>query len=143
MTRAPDETEARLLGCFENVCAVLEKENDLLIATRLEEVADLLPAKQKEMQALEDLLAPGEDAMTPAEARQLLLTPKTEEAARRFGALVRTNRKLLQNAIEAQNALIRLIVVDAAQESSTGYAASGRYAVNKVTQAALTLRSDV
>ncbi|GAB6969058.1 hypothetical protein JCM25156A_30970 [Komagataeibacter kakiaceti JCM 25156] len=143
MTRAPDEMEALLLSSFEKVCAVLEKENDLLAATKLENVADLLPEKQKEMQALEDLLAPGEEATPPDEARQLLLTPRTEEAAKRFGALVRTNRKLLQNAIEAQNTLIRLIVVDAAQESSTGYAASGRYAVNKIEQTALTLRSDV
>lgn len=143
MTRTPDETEAQLLDCFERVCAVLEQENDLLTASKLEEVADLLPTKQKEMQALEDLLSPGDDATPTSKEQQTLLTPKTEEAAKRFGALVRTNRKLLQNAIDAQNALIKLIVVDAAQETSTGYGASGQYTVNRTAPAALTLRNDV
>ncbi|GBQ18868.1 hypothetical protein ACLRDC_11765 [Gluconacetobacter sacchari] len=143
MKRAPDRTARSLLAGFQRVCAVLEAENDLLKAGRLRDVVEMLPKKQREMEALESiLLVDGEDAL-PAEYTQVLMTPETEEAAGRFGALVRANRILLQGAIDAQNVLIRLIVVDATQEAGVGYGASGQYMANIGAQTALTLRSDV
>ncbi|GBQ80026.1 hypothetical protein AA13595_0198 [Gluconacetobacter johannae DSM 13595] len=148
MTRARDGSKARLLRCFQDVCAVLERENDLLTAGKAKDVAAMLPEKQREMKALEEALAahggaPAGDGSLPSAQRQAPMPPELEEAARLFGALVRANRKLLKNAIDAQNAVIRLIVVDAAQDSCSGYASSGRYAVDTVSQGALTLRSDV
>ncbi|GBQ34604.1 hypothetical protein HLH34_05585 [Gluconacetobacter azotocaptans] len=148
MTRARDRSKARLLRCFQDVCAVLERENDFLTAGKLKDVAAMLPEKQKEMTALEEALSahagspPGDGSLSP-EQQQALIPPDMAEAAKLFGALVRTNRKLLKNAIDAQNAVIRLIVVDAAQESCAGYAPSGRYAVDSTSGGALTLRSDV
>ncbi|CAP55594.1 hypothetical protein [Gluconacetobacter diazotrophicus] len=130
---------ARLLHRFQRVCAALEKENDLLAAGKLKDVAAMLPMKQKEMAALEDALSANEGA---AEQKRALATPDLEEAARRFGILVRANRKLLKNAIDAQNAVIRLIV-DAAQASSAGYVSSGHYGADTIASGALRLRSDV
>lgn len=142
MTSEPDKSDTLLLQSFEKVCTVLEKENGFLLAGDLKEVVALLPMKQEEMQTLEDILSSREEqaAGTP---HPPVLPPEAEDAAKRFGALVKTNRKLLKNAIDAQNALIKLIVVDAAQETSAGYVASGRYAIRTGPQGALALRSDV
>ncbi|MFW7269474.1 hypothetical protein ACMAUO_16105 [Gluconacetobacter sp. Hr-1-5] len=122
---------------------MLETENDLLKAGRLREVVDMLPAKQREMDALENILAMDPADSLPPDQRHSLRTSEIEEAAGRFGALVRANRTLLKNAIDAQNVLIRLIVVDATQDAGIGYGASGQYMSNPDAQAALTLRSDV
>lgn len=143
MSSVPDRTPDSLLASFQAVCTVLEAENDLLKAGKLGEVVKMLPVKQREMDALESILAiDGADPLPP-DQKHMLMTPETEEAASRFGALVRTNRTLLQGAIDAQNLLIRLIVVDAAQDTCVGYGASGRYMPSTDAQGALTLRSDV
>lgn len=142
MTSEPDKSDMLLLQAFQNVCAVLEKENELLLAGDLKEVVALLPMKQQEMQALEDILSTKEEQAADM-SYPPVLPPEAEDAAKRFGALVKTNRKLLKNAIDAQNALIKLIVVDAAQDTSTGYVASGRYAIRTGPQGVLALRSDV
>jgi hypothetical protein len=134
---------ARLLRRFQAVCAALERENELLVAGKLKDVAAMLPAKQKEMAALEDALSANGGGTPSPEQKQALQTPEMEDAAKRFDALVRANRKLLRNAIDAQNAVIRLIVVDAAQETAAGYVSSGRYGVDTIARGALALRSDV
>lgn len=143
MSRASAGMAVSLLAGFQAVCAVLETENDLLKAGRLREVVDMLPAKQREMDALEHILAVGRADSLPADQPHGLETSEIEEAAGRFGALVRANRTLLKNAIDAQNILIRLIVVDATQDAGVSYGASGQYMSNPGAQAALTLRSDV
>lgn len=143
MNRAPDRSAAVLLRGFQKVCALLERENDLLKTGKLQDVVNMLPAKQKEMEALEGVLAGQDAAPASPDRTSALLTPETEAAARHFGALVRTNRRLLRNAIDAQNYVLRLIVVEAAQMASAGYGSSGQYATNTIPQGALTLRSDV
>lgn len=143
MSRASAGMAASLLTSFQTVCSVLETENDLLKAGRLREVVDMLPAKQREMDALERILAVSRADSLSADQIHGLKTSEIEEVAGRFGALVHANRTLLKNAIDAQNILIRLIVVDATQDAGVGYGASGQYMPNPGAQAALTLRSDV
>lgn len=143
MKNAPARTVASLLAGFQALCALLEAENDLLKAGKLQEVAGMLPRKQKEMDALETILLVDGDEALPVDQKHALMTPETEEAAARFGALIRANRLLLKDAIDAQNMLIRLIVVDATRETGVGYGASGQYMSNVGAQPALTLRSDV
>lgn len=143
MSSAPARTADSLLASFQVLCTVLEAENDLLKAGKLQEVVDMLPAKQREMDTLESILSVDGTDLLLADQPPVLMTPETEEAAGRFGALVRANRALLKNAIDAQNVLIRLIVVDAVHDVGVGYGASGQYISSTGTQAALTLRSDV
>lgn len=143
MSHPPAGMAASLLASFQTVCTVLETENALLKAGRLREVVDMLPAKQREMDTLESVLAAGRADSIQTDQIHGLKTPEIEAAAGRFGALVEANRTLLKNAIDAQNVLIRLIVVDATQDAGIGYGASGQYMSNPGMQAALTLRSDV
>jgi hypothetical protein len=56
--------------------------------------------------------------------------------------MIATNQVRLQQAIETKNSVIQLIL-EAAQESVTGYAASGHYVQDHRAQGAMTLRSDV
>lgn len=137
--KAPQtKAEVQLLRSFRSVCSVLEEENTLLGAGKLHEVGKLLPAKQKEMARLEQALAASKAEATTPDA----VTPAAEEEARRFGALVRTNRMLLQGAIDTQNAIIRLVVTEAPQEN-TCYAPSGHYVTQSGLQDALAIRDDV
>ncbi|MBB2203589.1 hypothetical protein [Gluconacetobacter takamatsuzukensis] len=139
----PDRKVASLLNGFQKVCVVLEKENELLKTGRIRDVVDMLPHKRKQMEALERLLSSDRaDAGEGAGGKHPLMTPETEKAAARFGTLARLNRTLLENAIDAQHVLIRLIVVDNEPDSTTGYGASGQYLTKNGPQMALQVRSD-
>ena len=150
MSKGMDQSSAQLLRCFEDVCTLIEKENDFLAAGKLSDAVALLASKQKQMEKLEHALEA--DAPPPIEGAQdgspvpgsLRRHPaQLSEAARRFADLARRNRVLLRNAIDTQNTLLKLIVVDAVQDTGTAYGASGRYAVDSQAHAALALRSDV
>lgn len=84
-----------------------------------------------------------QDALAPSSSPALARSPKLNDAARRFADLASRNRVLLRNAIDTQNALLKLIVVDAVQDAGTGYGASGRYTMDTQAHGALALRSDV
>ncbi|MBO1324635.1 flagellar export chaperone FlgN [Acetobacter sp. TBRC 12305] len=166
MSQKMDKSSAQLLRCFDDVCKLIEKENDFLAAGKLSEAVALLTSKQQQMEKLEHALeadapsgpegvehnapvthadAPAGDAGTAqaASANPRKHLPQLNAAARRFSDLARRNRVLLRNAIDTQNALLKLIVVDAVQDTGTGYGATGRYTVDSQAHGALALRSDV
>ncbi|MBO6037205.1 MAG: hypothetical protein J6P29_01380 [Acetobacter sp.] len=130
---------ARILRGFRSVCAILEKENAFLIAGQLQESSNLLSAKQKEIACLEEALTDGKDVFSSGEG----FSPEVEAEAKRFASLVQTNHKLLEGAIEVQNAIIRLIVTELPQQTHSCYVASGQYVERSAIQGALAVRSDV
>lgn len=142
MSAALSKQESLILRGFQKVCRVLEKENDFLAELKFQKITDLLPAKQKEIAALETALVERAKALTAAGKDVTPLPAEVEKAAQEFKALIAVNQTRLNKAIETQNNVMQLIL-EAAQESVTGYAASGHYTQDHRAQGAMTLRSDV
>lgn len=142
MSAALSKQEGLILRCFQKVCRVLEKENDFLAELKFQKITDLLPSKQKEIAALEAALVERTKMLAASGQEHTPLPPDVEKAAQDFKATIATNQVRLQQAIETQNSVIQLIL-EAAQESVTGYAASGHYVQDHRAQGAMTLRSDV
>lgn len=142
MSAALNRQDNQILRSFQKVCRVLEKENDFLSELKFQKIADLLPSKQKEITALESALVERAKILVETGQQDAPLPTDVEKAAQAFKDLIATNQEKLQNAVETQNSVIQLIL-EAAQESTTGYAASGHYVQDQRAQGAMTLRSDV
>lgn len=142
MSAALSKQDGLILRNFQKVCRVLEKENDFLSELKFEKIADLLPSKQKEIAALDAALVERAKILAESGREDAPLPPDVEKAAQDFKAVIATNQVRLKQAIETQDCVIQLIL-EAAQESITGYAASGHYVQDQRAQGAMTLRSDV
>ncbi|MFT8367835.1 MAG: hypothetical protein ABF646_03680 [Acetobacter papayae] len=142
MSATLSKQESLILRSFQKVCRVLEKENDFLADLKFQKITELLPAKQKEIAALEGALVERTKILAQTGQENTALPADLEKAAEEFKSLIAINQQRLQQAIDTQNSVIQLIL-EAAQESITGYAASGHYVQDHRAQGAMTLRSDV
>ncbi|MFT8655658.1 MAG: hypothetical protein ABF785_03075 [Acetobacter papayae] len=142
MSATLSKQEILILRGFQKVCRILEKENDFLATMKFQKITDLLPVKRKEIADLEKALAERQKIITATGRNDTPLPTETVKIAQEFKQLIALNEKRLQQAINTQNTVIQLIL-DAAQESVTGYAASGHYAPAYKAQGAVTLRNDV
>lgn len=118
---SPEELEDRLLSAFSRTTEILEKENGLLKAARLQDVQELLTEKTS---ALADLRKNFEEFSASGDyANGVSEQIKVEQ--KRFNLAVQENTLLLDASIAAQKVVMRMLVESAVQGGFSGYGPTG------------------